>query len=179
MTTQIRVAVRDDAAGIARVHVDSWRTTYQGLMPDHVLDSLSYEQRETFWSETIGQHHEQETFVGELDGQVVGFACAGKERSQNPLYTGELYAIYVLQQAQKRGVGRQMVLRVARWLLEQEHTTMLVWVLEQNSARRFYEAMGGQMIDSKTISIGGVNLQEVAYGWSDLGAVVKTQANSR
>ena len=32
----------DDAAGIARVHVDTWRTAYRGLIPDDVLAGFSY-----------------------------------------------------------------------------------------------------------------------------------------
>jgi hypothetical protein len=30
----IRRAVREDARAIARVHVDSWRTTYRGIVPE-------------------------------------------------------------------------------------------------------------------------------------------------
>lgn len=41
----IRKANRDDAPGIAKVHVDSWRTTYKGIIPQSFLDELSYEQR--------------------------------------------------------------------------------------------------------------------------------------
>jgi len=41
----IRKAKLDDATGIAKVHVDSWRTTYKGIIPDDFLNNLSYEQR--------------------------------------------------------------------------------------------------------------------------------------
>lgn len=30
----IRKAKLDDATGIAKVHVDSWRTTYKGIIPE-------------------------------------------------------------------------------------------------------------------------------------------------
>lgn len=36
-----RDAVVEDAPGIARVHVESWRAAYAGLMPQAVLDDLS------------------------------------------------------------------------------------------------------------------------------------------
>ena len=45
MTVRVRAATADDAAGVARVHVDSWRATYKGLMPDAVLDGLSVDNR--------------------------------------------------------------------------------------------------------------------------------------
>jgi len=46
---------------------------------------------------------------------------------------------------------------------------MLVWVLVDNHpARRFYEALGGQELRTQPIEIGGVTLEEVAYGWQDI-----------
>jgi hypothetical protein len=39
---------------------------------------------------------------------------------------------------------------------------MLVWVLADNPACMFYEAIGGQKVYEKQIDIGGVMLNEVA-----------------
>ncbi|HNI60392.1 MAG TPA: GNAT family N-acetyltransferase, partial [Pseudomonadota bacterium] len=33
----VRPAGPDDAEAIARVHVETWRATYRGLVPDHYL----------------------------------------------------------------------------------------------------------------------------------------------
>ena len=46
---------------------------------------------------------------------------------------------------------------------------MLLWVLEDNHpACRFYELMGGEYVEQKTITIGDTDLIEVAYGWKDI-----------
>jgi hypothetical protein len=45
----IRAAQPTDAAAIAKVHVDSWRTTYKGIVPDDFLAALSYEQHTHMW----------------------------------------------------------------------------------------------------------------------------------
>ena len=51
---------------------------------------------------------------------------------------------------------------------------MLTWILAQNhSARRFYEALGGLPVREKDIPIGGIILEEVAYGWTDISALAK------
>lgn len=34
---KIRIATIEDAYAIAKVHVDSWKTTYKGIIPDHFL----------------------------------------------------------------------------------------------------------------------------------------------
>ena len=44
---------------------------------------------------------------------------------------------------------------------------MLVWVLEDNPACKFYEALGGRRIQSKNIEMRGSTLIELAYGWTD------------
>ena len=49
----IRPAEVQDAAGIARVHVESWRSTYQGIFPESFLASLSVERRENYWREQL------------------------------------------------------------------------------------------------------------------------------
>ena len=41
----IRKANIEDAMGIAKVHVDSWRTTYKGIVPEVFLENLSYDEK--------------------------------------------------------------------------------------------------------------------------------------
>jgi hypothetical protein len=55
----IRAAEPGDAAGIARVHVNSWRTTYPSILPAAVLASLSYQRRETAWVEILARQEGQ------------------------------------------------------------------------------------------------------------------------
>src|SRR5882724_2870865 len=52
---QIREATMADVAAIARVHVESWRTTYKGLLPDDYLANLTHEQREPPWREIFSK----------------------------------------------------------------------------------------------------------------------------
>ena len=108
MAITIRPSEASDAAAIARVHVDSWRTTYPGIVPDDYLNSLlSYEQREEFWEELLTQG-ESTTFAcvaEDTSGPVVGFASAGSERSGEAAYKGELYTIYILDSHQRQGIG--------------------------------------------------------------------------
>ncbi len=51
---------------------------------------------------------------------------------------------------------------------------MLVWVLADNPACMFYEAIGGQKIYEKQIDRGGVMLNEVAYGWTGTKSVLNS-----
>jgi ribosomal protein S18 acetylase RimI-like enzyme len=166
----IREARPEDAAAIARIHVDSWRSTYKGIVPDEHLAGLSYERREQGWREALSNPDNRSfVYVAEDEaGNVVGFASGGPEREGHPDYKGELYAIYLFAQFQRRGLGRQLTQAVARRLLKAGISSMLVWVLADNPGRAFYEALGGTYLSEKKITIGEKELVEVAYGWRDI-----------
>jgi GNAT superfamily N-acetyltransferase len=165
----IRPAEPVDVEAIARVHVDTWRTTYKGVIPDSVLDALSYEKQTQMWREIVsGGFSKKFVYVAaEEKGQVIGFALGGPERSSDDIYTGELYAIYILEAYQRRGLGRQMLVSLVKDLVDIGLLSLLVWVLKANPSRRFYEALGGQYLGEKQLSLGGVQLVEIAYGWRD------------
>ncbi len=166
----IRLAQPTDAAALARVHVDTWRSAYQGIVPDEHLASLSYEARAKRWQETLSAA-DGPGFVyvaQDGNGNVAGFATGGPERSGDPTYRGELYAIYLLADYQRKGFGRRLVAAVVNRLMQMGFDSMLIWVLTQNPSRKFYEALGGQPLREKEIVIGGATLTEVAYGWLDI-----------
>ena len=54
--------------------------------------------------------------VLELDGEVVGFADGGKAREPNDGCSGQLYSIYLLHTAQRRGFGRALAAVAQRHL---------------------------------------------------------------
>lgn len=171
----IRPARVEDASGIARVHIDSWRTTYKGLVPDDYLASLSYERNAQNRARTLSDPETKtRTYVAQNEsGRIVGFINGGPERENDPIYKGELYAIYTFKEVQGRGLGRRLTQALAEGLLHDGMYSMLVWVLADNPARRFYEALGGQELRTKPIEIGGVTLEEVAYGWQDISELAK------
>jgi len=94
----VRRAEPQDAPAVARVHVASWRQAYRGLLPQGYLDSLSVEARTMTWAKAFSQLPGQSstTLVGELDGQIVGFACVGPSRDDDTdTATGELWGLYL------------------------------------------------------------------------------------
>jgi L-amino acid N-acyltransferase YncA len=170
----IREAKITDAAGIAHVHVDIWRTTYVGILPTDHLAGLSYEQCEQAWHRTLSMPAGLEFVYLAEDaiGNIIGFASGGPERSGHHVYKCELFAIYLLAEYQRQGVGTKLFSCVIKRFLQQGIQSMLVWVLAGNHpSRRFYEALGGKLVSEQSITIGGVDLLEVAYGWPDISCL--------
>lgn len=172
------MTVRDanvmDAAGIARVHVDSWRTTYRGIVSDDYLDSLSYQARESYWHNVLS-NPDYKGFVYVADdeaGHIAGFAAGGPAETPDPLHEGELYVIYILQEHQGKGLGRRLVSAVASRLLQTDIRSIKVWVIANNPFRIFYERLGGRELAQQEFEIGGITLTEVAYGWPDVRSLI-------
>jgi GNAT superfamily N-acetyltransferase len=167
----LRAATIDDAPAIARVHVASWRSTYRHLLPADFLDSLSETGYADRWTRFIAEPTNR-VYVVEADGELVGFASAGPERAGETGYTGELYAIYVLDGYQRRGHGLELMRAVVAGLRELGFDDMIIWVLRDNrAARLFYERLGGAYVRSQPITLGSATLEEVSYGWPHLDAV--------
>ena len=170
---RIREALPTDSAAIAKVHVDSWRSTYRGIISDEVLAGLSYPDRERLWDGSLTTHRSSNfIYVAEADdGPVVGFAAAGKERTGRTDFQGEFFAIYLLKDYHGRGWGKQLFLAAAERLALEGFKGLMLWVLAANPTRGFYEALAGRLLGEQPIQIGSDSLVEVAYGWEDLAEV--------
>jgi GNAT superfamily N-acetyltransferase len=173
----IRQAKLEDAAGIAQVRIDTWRTTYRKIVPAEYLASMSYEEDAQRRAARLSDPESKAfTYVAENDeGQIVGFVTGGPNRNNDPVFKGELYAIYILQSYHGQGIGRQLTNALVKKLLQVGIDSMILWVFADNPARRFYEALGGRMIKESQFEIAGVTRCEVAYGWLDIRTILKEQ----
>ena len=169
----IRPAVPQDAGPIARVHQDSWQTTYAGILPLDVIAAQVGRKSESSWGRRLALSTSGEaTWLAEREGVIVGFASCGDARHKLEGLEAEIYALYVLQPHQRHGVGRELVRACARHFVLNGHFGFYLWVLKANRARLFYEALGGQEIGEKNERLGLHSFSEVAYAWHDLTGLV-------
>ena len=181
----IRRAVPADATDIAQVHVASWKSTYPGIVSQEYLDSLDLQEFAARWTERL-LLPETLVLVAVAAEGVCGFVSAGPLREPLPatagpgeswvgdIGNGEIYALYVLQHAHRRGIGRALIRGVAHSLADGGYQRAAVWVLEENPSRLFYEKLGGRPVAKQTITIGGDELIEVAYAWDSLDDLIRS-----
>ena len=172
----IRPARLSDADEIAHVHVESWPSTYKGIIAEDYLADLSEKMRADRWRENLSAQN-QKSCIFVLEGaneQIIGVASGGPQRELQLNYDGELYAIYLLETVQGRGLGSRLMYAIANHLATSGFKSILVWVLEDNPSRYFYEALSGQYVTQKTIAIGEQELIEVAYGWPNLNTLLES-----
>jgi GNAT superfamily N-acetyltransferase len=167
----MRRATVADAAAIARIHVETWRTTYAGILPNAYLVGLHRGRQAAGWRRSlVAQRGGKLTLVMEEAGTgIVGFASAGPARSgelpPDSDVRGELYALYVGGDWQGQGYGRALLQGVLANLFENDPCAVIAWVIDANPARFFYEAMGGVRLASRQERFAGADLDEIAYVW--------------
>jgi ribosomal protein S18 acetylase RimI-like enzyme len=162
-TVNLRKATVKDCAGLARVQVDSYRTAYAGIFSPTYLAHFTYEEQEQDWRDLLASETEDVLYVAETDtGEIVGYALGRAGASEVGPYDSELVALHVRRSHQRQGVGRQLVRVIAERLKQRGCASMMLWVLEENASRAFYEQMGGQLLNERKITQGAA---EVAYGW--------------
>lgn len=181
--TQTTVTIRDatvaDAPGIARVWMQSWRSTYPGLIPASVLVNLSEAATVRRWRAVIETQGPGIGTIVAVDrsgrlspdrqpGGIVGVASFGAHRTAMDRYAGEIHTLYLLDDAKGLGIGRRMMASIADRLLADAVQSAALWCLADNPACWFYERMGGIRVAERPIRFVGSDLREVAYGWRDL-----------
>lgn len=141
----VRNATIKDAKDIATVHVLSWQSTYRGLMPDEMLDSLTIEGRTKRWTKMLEEPNPESTvIVAEQNNKIVGWASFGKNRDEDvDRITGELWAIYAHPNSLGIGIGSLLMEYATKEMKQQGYKKATLWVLTTNKkTRKWYEKKG-------------------------------------
>lgn len=169
VTVRVRPARPEDAAAVARIYVETWRSVYAGVVPDRVLTQMSHLRQSLAWRREIGMRGARRILVADLkDPGVVGFVGVGPSRYGPLPFDGEIHTLYVADDFQGRGIGRALLGAGLAALREKGFAAAVVWVLSANPSRFFYEAMGGRKVAERNELLWGTVLHETAYGWPDL-----------
>lgn len=141
----IRRAQLDDAGAVAEVFNESFETlTF--LPPVRTRDERRGYVRDVLLVQ-------QEVWVAEVDGRVVGFAA---------LTSDQLGQFYVHPDAQGRGVGSALLAKAK----ERRPDGFTFWVFQENErARRFYEARGCRVVELTDGSGNEEQTPDARYEW--------------
>ncbi|WP_371069858.1 N-acetyltransferase family protein [Sediminibacillus sp. JSM 1682029] len=171
----IRKAELEDAEQIANVHVNSWKSTYFELINEKDMSNITFENRKALWETILKMPTSGQValVVENTDGEIVGFVSGGKERTKRFGFDGEIYAIYLLADYQRQGLGTRMLAAFTEEMVKEGYQSMLVWVLTQNPSSRFYAKHGARQIEKEDTTIGEGTYQESAFGWENIQGLLK------
>jgi GNAT superfamily N-acetyltransferase len=164
-------ATRADAAAIALLHAQSWRSAYRGLLTDEYLDDQVLHDRTAFWSKRFGAPNPERRLVLKAldESTLLGFVCVLLD--EEPAWGARLDNLHVVPGHKGTGVGYALFQAAREWTARaQPEWSMHLWCIERNVvARRFYDRQGGRIVESATRPIAqGLCLPELRYLWTAL-----------
>ena len=165
-----RRATAADATAIAALRVDSWRTSYRGVIPETYLDNMRADDSASMWSQVLqAERPGIAVFVATAGDEIVGFASGMLLSPAKLNCDAELTAIYLKPIAQRGGVGRRLLALVVQAMQQHKASSLLTWVLADNKpARQFFEELGAALLVEQPFSWDDLELTEAGYAWHDL-----------
>ena len=165
---QFRDATIDDIAAITALHTASWRDAYRSIFDAAFLAGPVEQERLDVWTARL-THPEptQQTILAEENGKLIGFVCVfGSKDAQ---WGSLVDNLHVRPGERSKGLGQQLLQRGARWARGHYPAGGLhLWVYEANEAAcRFYNRMGGKVVERTTKSTYGGSAPILRYHWPD------------
>jgi len=162
----IKEVEKDDLYNFVYVNTHGWDETYRGIMYDDFLDKIlnkidkNVERQKEKFEEDIKK---EKRFILYVDDKPAGIVSVGKSKIDEYLDSGEIKALYLLNEFKGHGYGKLLFNKGVEELKKQEFNTMIIGCLKDNPSTNFYVHMGGKLVDTKENNHWGKNLLENYY----------------
>ena len=103
------VESESDVQGKGYVHWKSWMETYTGLIDQSFLDTRQTLENCIRMARMEKERNISTSILAKDNDKVVGFISFGENREDMP-NTGEVYALYVLNEYQNKKIGYKLMM---------------------------------------------------------------------
>ncbi len=165
----IRPAELGDAAEIAHIQINSYLSAYAGLLPQAYLDRFDPVEQQSDWEASLLASGAVLLVADPVEGGLAGYALGRLTEPPEDPPCGELVALHLRSEQQRRGIGRQLIRAMAQELAARRAKRLIVWVLLGNPASAFYRRLGGEQAGERSVQLDDeVRVREAAYVWRDI-----------
>jgi ribosomal protein S18 acetylase RimI-like enzyme len=163
MTVRLRTATRTDIPALAELHRLSWQIAYRGLVPALFLEQITLQDRIARWERAFETASGDSTVVAVEADQLLGLCSFGRERQEPG--RGEVMALHVRPQDQRRGIGRLLLRNAEDGVRSAGQVIAVLGVVRGNEpAQRFYEACGWRHRgEIRAVTSRGFAFEELVY----------------
>jgi len=159
---KIREADKHEYSEITDISIKTWKESYQDIIDANFLDNISSEERLKGRIQWLSEP-EKYSIVAVSNSKIVGFCDFGISRYFQ-YGKGEIYAIYVLPEYQKKGIGYLLIQEAVNRLKDKNLVPCVIFSLEKNLvAQKLYTKMGFFAIDTVMKKIGDKNYPEIVF----------------
>ncbi len=149
MQIEYCVASARHQEAIARLHAYSWQIHYRGILNDDYLDHEVVQERMSVWQRRFNNPSENQYIVLANDQDLLcGFGCVFLNHDRQ--YGSLVDNLHVHPDWQGNGIGKNLMKHCASRINKLDDPfKMYLWVLKDNNqARKFYQSMGGETVES-------------------------------
>ena len=158
----IRDGIKEDCEKIAVLKIDNWRKTYSKIFPEDFLNNLNLDKEKEKYLNNLKNKN---VIIYEKEKEPIAYCYYG-ENAKYKDYQGEVFALYVKNNCQERGIGTKL-LQYAIKDLANKSKKIFLWCAKENTrAISFYQKNGFKIIGEEIENIGGKNVEKVALGIS-------------
>ncbi|MBN7772204.1 GNAT family N-acetyltransferase [Clostridium aminobutyricum] len=137
----IKKATIEDAVIMSKIHADSWRAAYKGILPQKQLDELSDEHWVTFFQEWL-ERGCIESYIVFIEDVAVGCVTCGSIAPECA-DRNEIISLYILPDYFGKGIGKVLMHKALELIQKNGFEDAFLWTLKENKrARLFYEKNG-------------------------------------
>lgn len=163
----IRIAIQDDLTNIAGVYVKNHKTTYQNLLDQEYLDSLTLSNAQTKWASYLSDT-DKKIWVAYEEHCFLGFVAGKKDPELE--HTWYLDSLHVTENARGKGVGTALIQTIGRYAIENHYYQMSVCIVKGNDqAGRLYQKLGAQHFKDFMDKFGNTDVCAEKLLWEGLG----------
>lgn len=156
----------DNAEDYARVNAKAWKESYKGIVNDEFLDLINEEpeiQRSISRLKSSLNDKDSKGFLLYVDNKAVGVLRVGSSREIEYKNSGELRAIYLLDVAKHKGLGKMLYERALEELRKMGYKNIIIACLKENPSNAFYVHMGGKLVGIHPFKLSNQELEENVY----------------
>jgi ribosomal protein S18 acetylase RimI-like enzyme len=170
---KIRDALIQDAPAIAKVHIDSWFSTYCRMLPiDFLKENSNQEKWEKIWTGILTAKDSKKIIkIAESDDKIKGYINCSKTFTEDliDITEFEIHGLYLIKSAQRAGIGKALFKSALTDLAIMNVSSVGLWVFNDNEAVTFYRKLGGEELPLKSfVEINSVKFQRKFFIWKNI-----------
>ena len=161
----IRDATIKDIPEIAKLHIDSWNKTYNGIIAQDHLDNMKRNIDKRI-ERMKNEFNMRKMIVATINDEIVAFSeyTLTNQFSKDLDIDCELCGLYVKNQYVGNGIGTKMFNYVVNEFIKKGNSKMGLWCVKENiNAINFYRAKGGIKVAEKNFELAGKEYNEIAF----------------
>ncbi|HOO74811.1 MAG TPA: GNAT family N-acetyltransferase [Tepiditoga sp.] len=162
-TIKIRKAEKKDLESISEIYINSWFESYSNFISEENLKNSDFLKKENIinsyrnWIFFEGNI----CFVAEKENNIIGYVYGGDEEE----YDSEIYNLFVKKDFQRQKIGSELLLHTADYFKKKQYEDVVIWAFKKSDSCRFYEKLGGKVMEETFQKIGSQKEEINVYYW--------------